>query len=174
MSDQEYQILEDSDSDDLNNKQGNFHYCYVLRNSHDPDKNRTYNGYTVDPKKRIRQHNQEIKGGARYTKKWGNKSWEIYALIRGFPDRVNALQCEWKIKHPAPKRRRPVRYNSPKGRIVGLNEVLALDYWTSQSIHSNDTLNLDIWIVREYSDLLTNNPNNFNVHIVDQIDLNDV
>ena len=72
------------------------HYCYILRNSYEPDKNRTYNGYTVNPSKRIRQHNQEIKGGAIYTKSWGNKSWEIYVLITGFPDHHNALQCEWK------------------------------------------------------------------------------
>ena len=39
-------------------KKINEHYCYILRNKHDPDINRTYNGYTVNPVRRIRQHNQ--------------------------------------------------------------------------------------------------------------------
>src|SRR5580692_510150 len=95
------------------------HYCYILRNHHEPDKNRTYNGYTTNPAHRIRQHNQEIKGGARYTKKYGEKTWEIYVLLKGFPDIHNAQQCEWRIKHPARKRIRPARYNKPDGRIIG-------------------------------------------------------
>lgn len=147
------------------------HYCYILRNHHDPDKNRTYNGYTVDPVKRIRQHNQEIKGGAKYTKVWGEQSWEIYVVIKGFPDHHNALQCEWRIKHPAPKRVRPARYNSPEGRVVGLSEILQLKRWTSKSTVDVSDLNLDIWIVKEFSHLLVNLPKNITLHAVDKIDL---
>lgn len=145
-------------------------YCYLLKNNYEPHKNRTYNGYTVDPKRRIRQHNQEIKGGAKYTKKWGNKNWEIYVLIKGFPDNKNALQCEWKIKHPAPKKRRPKRYNSPEGRVLGLNEVLKLDKWTNQSCFMNKDINLEIWIVKEYAEYLIDIPNNYKINIVDKID----
>ena len=144
-------------------------YCYLLKNNYEPHKNRTYNGYTVDPKRRIRQHNQEIKGGAKYTKKWGNKNWEIYVLIKGFPDNKNALQCEWKIKHPAPKKRRPKRYNSPKGRVIGLNEVLKLDKWTNKSCCMNKDINLEIWIVREYAEYLVDIPDNYKINIVDKI-----
>ena len=147
------------------------HYCYILRNVYEPDVKRTYNGYTNDPSHRIRQHNQELKGGAIYTKKWGNKSWEIYAIIRGFPDSHNALQCEWRLKHPAKKRVRPTRYNSPQGRIKGLNEILKLDKWTSKSTVNINELNLEIWIVKEYADLLTDLPENIKVNVVDVIDL---
>lgn len=38
----------------------NKHYWYILKNNDDNDRNKTYNGYTVNPKRRIRQHNQEI------------------------------------------------------------------------------------------------------------------
>jgi predicted GIY-YIG superfamily endonuclease len=150
------------------------YYCYILRNSHESDKNRTYNGYTVNPSKRIRQHNQEIKGGAIYTKSWGNKSWEIYVLITGFPDHHNALQCEWKIKHPARKRLRPQKYNSPSGRIQGLNEILHLDKWTNKSEIEIKDLKLKIWIVNEYYNLLTNIPSNIEVISVPFIDLNNI
>jgi predicted GIY-YIG superfamily endonuclease len=150
------------------------HYCYILRNTYEPDKNRTYNGYTNNPEKRIRQHNQELKGGAVYTKNWGNKSWEIYVLIKGFPDNHNALQCEWRIKHPVNKKVRPKTYNSPDGRVKGLNEILKLQKWTNQSVHDTKDLNLEIWILKEYTYLLKDVPKNIKINIVDDIDLTNV
>lgn len=149
-------------------------YCYILRNSHEPDKNRTYNGFTNDPKKRIRQHNGELVGGARYTKKFGNSCWEIYALVRGFPDHINALQCEWKIKHPGNKRRRSKKFTGPEGRIRGLNKVLKLKKWTNSSTVDNSNINLKVWIVRPYSHLLTDLPDNIDLVVVDSIDLNNL
>lgn len=145
------------------------HYCYILRNLCEPDENRTYNGYTNNPQKRIRQHNQEIKGGAIYTKKWGDRSWQYIAIIGGFPDYCCALQCEWRIKHPAPKKIRPKRYNSPSGRINGLNEILHMKKWTSNASHNVNDLNLEIWILKEYAELLTDLPDNIIVHMTDKI-----
>lgn len=147
-------------------------YCYLLKNNHDQHKNRTYNGFTVNPKKRLRQHNQEIKGGARYTKKYGNKTWEVYCLITGFPDKINALQCEWKIKHPVRKKVRPSKYNSPEGRIKGLNKVLKLNKWTSNSTCNNNDYNFKVWILNDYIYLLTDLPDNIEIIGVDRIDLN--
>lgn len=148
------------------------HYCYILRNSFEPDLNRTYNGYTNNPKKRIRQHNQEIKGGAEYTKKWGNKSWEIYVLIKGFPDVSTALKCEWRIKHPAPKKIRPKRYNTPEGRIKGLIEILNMEKFTSKTEFLTSELKLEIWILSEYAYIIENEilGQNIKVNIVDHID----
>ena len=148
------------------------HYCYILRNTENV--NRTYNGYTISPKHRIRQHNQEIKGGAKYTTKWGNKTWEIYVIIKGFPDIHNALQCEWRIKHPARKRVRPSIYNSPAGRVIGLNEILQLDKWTSNSTYLTKDINLEIWLIKEYSSLITNLTDNIKLNIVDKIDLDNI
>lgn len=149
------------------------YFCYILRNSYDPHANRTYNGYTVNPKNRIRQHNQELKGGAKYTKQWGNKTWEMYVLITGFPDNHCALQCEWRIKHPAKKRIRPTIYNSPAGRVIGLNEIFQLEKWTSKSETCIKNLNLELWIVKEYAHLLTNIPVNIKVNVVNFINLDD-
>jgi predicted GIY-YIG superfamily endonuclease len=159
-------------------------YCYILKNNDPKYKNRTYNGYTNNPKQRIRQHNQEICGGAKYTKKFGqrsnlltlrtnksgDKNWQMYVLISGFPTKQNALQCEWKIKHPDNKRKRSKKYNSPAGRVIGLNEVLKLNRWTNNST-INNTFTINIFITKEYEHLLlTYMKPNIIVHVVDSID----
>ena len=59
--------------------------------------NLSYIGMTNDFTHRIRQHNQEIKGGAKYTKK--KKNWYPICIIDGFPDLRSACQCEWRLKH---------------------------------------------------------------------------
>lgn len=155
-------------------KNNDNHYCYILKNSYENDINRTYNGYTNNPKHRIRQHNQEIKGGAIYTKKYGNRSWEIYLLIKGFPDKYNALQCEWKIKKPTGHKKRPIKYNSPAGRIKGLNEIIKMQKWTANSTIDIKDINLELWILKEYAHLLTNIPNNIQINIVDYINLDNI
>lgn len=152
------------------------HYCYILRNHDEKDKNRTYNGYTVNPRRRIRQHNGEIAGGAKYTKIYGNQSWEIFVLMKGFPDHHNALQCEWRIKHPDNKRRLNQKYRGPKGRVKGLCQVLSLDKWTNSSTCVNKDMKLDLWIIQDYVDILNEYtlPDNINVNIVDKIDLRQI
>ena len=143
------------------------HYCYILRNI---ATNKTYNGYTVNPKRRIRQHNQELKGGAKYTTRY-EPNWEIYLIIGGFPDKHNAMQCEWKIKHPTNKKRTPVKYTTPEGRIMGLNDILKQTKWTNNSQINISELRLDIWVIDVYSYLLTDMPSNININIVTSIDL---
>jgi predicted GIY-YIG superfamily endonuclease len=140
-------------------------YCYVLKNSYYLHKDRTYVGFTTDPKKRIRQHNQEIKGGAKYTSIFGNKSWYIYFLISGFPDKITALQFEWRLKNPPKKR------YGPKGRIQGVNDLLKLNKWTNNSMFENDMYDINIWIMKEYAHLLTDIPDNVHVNVTDDIQL---
>ncbi|RZD39298.1 MAG: hypothetical protein CXT73_07760 [Methanobacteriota archaeon] len=71
-------------------------YCYILRNKLLQYQNNTYNGSTNNPIRRLRQHNEEIKGGARATHGKGGQ-WEYCAMLSGFPDHINALSCEWSI-----------------------------------------------------------------------------
>ena len=54
----------------------------------------TYVGITNHPERRIRQHNGELKGGARYTKKY--QPWNYYGFILGCEKR-EALSIEKKI-----------------------------------------------------------------------------
>ncbi len=59
---------------------------------------RLYIGYSNDPFHRLRQHNQEICGGAKYTGKHG--PWRLYAIAFGFVDSGSALRFEWALQHP--------------------------------------------------------------------------
>lgn len=142
-------------------KNSNFHYCYILQND---DNQRTYNGYTVNTIRRLRQHNGEITGGAKSTR--CSKTWQYIAIVSGFPNNINALQCEWRIKKPFNKRRTK-EYCSPEGRIKGLNHVLHLDKWTSNSIMSG--FPLDVKILSKYKHLLTDLPDYITVTSVDSM-----
>ena len=74
--------------------------CYLLRSLASPGK--TYIGFTVGPCKRLRQHNGEVKGGARRTK-YG-RPWEMVAFVHGFSSKVHALQFEWAWQNPTMSR----------------------------------------------------------------------
>ncbi|KAK3436504.1 hypothetical protein EUGRSUZ_C01059 [Eucalyptus grandis] len=51
---------------------------------------KTYIGFTVNPRRRIRQHNGELMCGAWRTKR--KRPWEMVFCIYGFPSHVFALQ----------------------------------------------------------------------------------
>lgn len=95
-------------------------YNYILKSE---VCNRTYNGKTNDPSRRIRQHNGEIVGGAKATS--SKRPWKFICLISGFIDEKDALRAEWRIKHPTRKRKkRKPKFCGPEGRIKGLNHIL--------------------------------------------------
>jgi predicted GIY-YIG superfamily endonuclease len=64
---------------------------------------RVYVGCTCDTARRLRQHNGEIKGGARATR--GRGPWQFGAFITGFgADRLEALRAEWRVKREVRRR----------------------------------------------------------------------
>lgn len=67
----------------------------------------TYVGVTNNLKRRLRQHNGEIKGGARSTtmRRRHAGTWRYALWIGGFYDRKEALQFEWRCHHETKKRR---------------------------------------------------------------------
>lgn len=81
----------------------NYYYVYVITNN-----NKSYVGSTNNLQRRIRQHNCEIKGGAKYTTsvinskqvngKQENNKWQ-YKIIIGTFDHKTALSFEWHLKH---------------------------------------------------------------------------
>lgn len=85
-------------------------YCYLLAAQ---NSNKTYVGATVDPDRRLRQHNGQIGGGAKATR--GN-TWQRVVLVAGFPDERAALQFEWAWKW----RTRQLKAKGVKGRLEAL------------------------------------------------------
>jgi predicted GIY-YIG superfamily endonuclease len=70
---------------------------YIIQN-----KGCTYAGVSPDPVKRLRKHNGEIGGGAKYTLSKG-PGWTHVCLVHGFHNKIQALQFEWAVKHVAPR-----------------------------------------------------------------------
>ena len=87
----------------------------------------TYAGVSPNPIRRLRQHNGEIKGGAKYTTAKG-PGWRHICVISGFQTKIQALQFEWAVKHVAPRNAGGII-----NRIKKLYEVLKRDHWTSKS-----------------------------------------
>jgi len=132
--------MENTESESIPSKSDspkNTWYCYILRNKLEQYRFCTYNGSTNDPFRRLRQHNEEIKGGARATHGKGG-AWEIYVLFYGFRDHINTLSCEWRIKCPTGRPgKRQAPYNGVVGRVRSLNTILPLEFWTKQCTVSN-------------------------------------
>ena len=88
--------------DDKTESKRQKHCVYLLRSLNPRYSRRTYIGYTVNPERRIRQHNGEITGGAKRTIR--ARPWKMVCYIEGFPDQRTGLQYEWINNHPSTKR----------------------------------------------------------------------
>ena len=122
--------------------------------------------------RRLRQHNEEIKGGARATHGKGG-AWEICAMLSGFPDHVNALSCEWRMKCPSGRPgKRERKYQGVKGRVSSLNEILPLERWTSKCVVNNADFTMKLHILNNVVEYLDRSkvPENIMVEVVDTID----
>ena len=99
-------------------------------------KNNTYVGATVDVNRRLRQHNCEIKGGAKATKRIVLKGgkWSRVCYVSGFPTWQSALQFEWKWKYISRKLPKYPRISSLQKKLEALTILLASDKSTSNSI----------------------------------------
>lgn len=85
---------------------------------------RNYIGATVDPARRLRQHNREIEGGARRTH---GGVWTIRCLVEGFRTWREALQFEWAFKRVCR------RCRTDSDRTNALQALLRRTRWTSNA-----------------------------------------
>jgi len=96
-------------------------YLYLLENS---ENNKTYLGVTNNLTRRIRQHNKELVGGAKYTTNFkGNGSWILKAYVENLT-KSQSLSYERIIKN----KRRKGRGKTPLDRrLYLLNLVIEND-----------------------------------------------
>jgi len=105
---------------------------YILINTNN---NRTYVGITNNINRRIRQHNCEIKGGAKYTTNFkGDGLWIYYGFVHNLTKNIS-LSLEKKIKikskkvlgSPIEKRIKAINYIIENYNIINFNNV-CLEY----------------------------------------------
>jgi predicted GIY-YIG superfamily endonuclease len=126
--------------------------CYIITSN---DSSKTYVGITNNLERRLRQHNGEIVGGAKYTKL--GRPWRISALVTGFKDHQQVLQFEWALKYMTKNTKRYKitenkyrKYLTPtQVRGKALVKLVTKDKWTSNSLPSNQ-INLNIKWLNQY------------------------
>jgi len=106
-------------------------YCYLLYT----DKGQTYVGATVDPDRRLRQHNKEISGGARATgiRVAQGLTWKRACYITNIPEWRSALQIEWRWKQLGRTQYKHIK-NPIERRLRSLKTLLSLEKPTTNSI----------------------------------------
>ena len=86
---------------------------------------RTYVGATLNFPRRIRQHNGEITGGARYTR---GHEWKPIFRVLGFPNQRAALQFEWALQ-----KQRGWGTNAIEKRFTALDALMRKERVTSNA-----------------------------------------
>ena len=104
---------------------------------------------TNDFFRRWRQHNCEIKGGAKYTTRRGH-NWYPICIIDGFQTMKEAMQCEWRLKHNK-------KYRGPSKRVEYISLMIQKEKWTSKSPIIKDQ-HLQVYVDDEYSHLFNDYP----------------
>jgi len=132
---------EKNEIDDSNPKEEPPWFFYIIQNG--PF---TYAGVSPYPVQRLRKHNGEIKGGAKYTTSKG-PGWKHICLVSGFQNKIQALQFEWAVKHHPPR-----NVGGIQSRLKKLNEVMAKERWTSKSPLSS-TVPLEVKYLVDISEI---------------------
>jgi predicted GIY-YIG superfamily endonuclease len=106
-------------------------YCYMLYT----DEGQTYIGATVDPDRRLRQHNKEISGGARATgmRVEQGLTWKRACYVSGIPEWRSALQIEWRWKQLGRTQCKHIK-NPIQRRLYSLKKLLSLEKPTEKSV----------------------------------------
>tara|TARA_B100001063_G_C16234810_1_gene297994 strand:- start:23 stop:430 length:408 start_codon:yes stop_codon:yes gene_type:complete len=113
--------------------------CYIIEN-----KGYTYVGVSNNVKKRLRAHNGEIKGGAKYTTSKG-PGWKHICIIHGFPTKIESMQFEWALKHIKPRNAGGI-----VNRIKKLKTLLNKSKWTSNAPYAATCPLILEWIDDNY------------------------
>lgn len=106
-------------------------YCYLLCTENE----QTYVGATIDPDRRLRQHNKEISGGARATgiRVAQGLTWNRICYLENIPEWRTALQIEWRWKQLGRTQFKHIR-NPIERRLYSLKKLLSLEKPTEKAI----------------------------------------
>ena len=126
------------------NENANAFFVYLLSYSHF-----TYVGATTNLDRRLRQHNNELKGGAVYTTskikdkhKNNDEKWIRVCHVAGFPTWNAALQFEWRWKQLCRKfvKKGKGGINSNIDHRIDIlnNKLLTLEQSTSKAVPFRD------------------------------------
>lgn len=105
-------------------------YCYLLMTS---SGQATYVGATIDPDRRLEQHNGKRSGGARATgiQVARGEEWRRICVISGIPEWRSALQIEWRWKHLS---RQDKSRSALHRRLRALHTLLSMEKPTQTAI----------------------------------------
>lgn len=92
---------------------------------------RTYVGMTNNLPTRLRRHNGEICGGAKYTKT--GRPWRFLVTVHGFRTQREVLQFEWAWKRVSAYAKTPI-----ERRLKALDILITKERWTKNSPLSKD------------------------------------
>ena len=99
---------------------------YIIYLLYNTSNSSTYVGITNNPTRRLRQHNGELVGGAKYTKaKKGTGNWLFYGWLKAKEDFIliknRSLKLEYRVKYLSRKSKgTPV-----EKRLKAINQILA-------------------------------------------------
>jgi len=125
----------------------NNYIIYLLYNT---NSNYTYVGITNNPNRRIRQHNGELVGGAKYTKlKKGEGEWKYFGWIQAKEENIlekrPALSLEKKIQIHSRKTKgkTPIerRINTINKLLEG-NNILSFNKLLQETPNTTNTINI--------------------------------
>jgi putative endonuclease len=117
------------------------------------NKSATYAGISNDYIQRLRKHNGEISGGAKYTASKG-PGWKHLCIVNGFQTKNQALMFEWAVKHVQPRNAGGIT-----SRIKKLYSVLNKKNWTSKSPEASTVpLSLEWKMAIDFTDIERNVP----------------
>lgn len=101
----------------------------------------SYAGVSPNPIRRLRQHNKEIKGGAKYTTS-KSPNWTHLCIVRGFHSKIESMQFEWAVKHAPPR-----GVGGVNSRIQKLYHVCCQEKWTNNSPLAKDVPLTIYWYI---------------------------
>lgn len=123
-------------------------------------------------RKRLRQHNGEIKNGARKTSR--RRPWSHIAIVSGFPNKIVALQFEWQWQNPKLSRiiKHCLDFNAHgrgwKSNVRILHSMLQCALWKQLHLTVH-FLNSEAYIL--FQSWATTCPNQFKMNTIENFDV---